>query len=98
MIYKTLEQHFINNSSCHCQSLQDYQGSQVLQNISLKNTTCGPQAFSRGSHQHVVSFTFYETVRDIEEQEAEDDISRNYFQGIHENLELMIDFHDKSMS
>ena len=94
MIYKTLEQHFNNNlSSCHCQSLQDYQGSQVLQNISLKNTTCGPGAFSRGSHQHVVSFTFYEAVRDIEEEEAEDDISRNYFQGIHENLELMKSFY-----
>ena len=86
-----LEQHINNNLSCNCQTLLDYQVVQVRGNISLGNTTCSPRAFSRGSNQHVVSFTFYEAIVDTKKEE--NDNTRNYFQGIHDNLELMKSFY-----
>ena len=83
------------DSRCNCQSLirnisQQGARNNAIGNITLKNTTCGPTAFERGSHQKVVAFTFYESESDLE---VKSDETRHYFEGIRENLALMKEYY-----
>ena len=84
-------------SQCTCQSLgrnisQQGANNNAIMNITLKNTTCGPSAFERGSHQKVVAFTFYE-LESGEELGVKSDKSRHYFEGIVDNLSLMKEYY-----
>ncbi len=51
--------------------------------VQLEDTTCGIDAFRRGSGQKIVGFSFY---GDVNSPHA---IEKGYFEGIDENLRLM---------
>lgn len=51
--------------------------------VKLSETTCGRDAFSRGSNQKVASFSFYGNTS------TEEHKLKNYFAGIEENLRLL---------
>ena len=81
---------------CTCQSLernisQQSVNNNAIVNITLKNTTCGPSAFERGSHQKVVAFTFYEP--ESSEVGVKGDQTRHYYEGIRDNLALMKEYY-----
>ena len=63
----------------------------AIVNITLHNTTCSPSAFARGSHQKVVSFTFYEP--ESSELGVKSEQTRHYFEGIRDNLSLMKEYY-----
>ena len=87
------------NDDCTCQNLgrninisqQGANNNNAIVNITLKNTTCGPSAFERGSHQKVVAFTFYEP--ESSEVGVKSDQTRHYFEGIRDNLSLMKEYY-----
>ena len=77
------------NCSCHDRAeTPEAAAASAAANITLRNTTCGLGAFSRGPHQRVVSFTFYEAA-DSAEVGAKSEVSRQYFRGIRANLALV---------
>jgi len=61
----------------------------TLVKIPLENTTCSIDAHSRGAHQNIVSFTFFESSEEV----PKNDKIRGYFTGILENLNLMKEFY-----
>jgi len=70
---------------CHCHKFDQIKSK--IEDIYFENTTCGPNAFSRGSGQKIVSFTFYETNENSSLPKS--DKTREYFKGIKENLMLL---------
>ena len=55
--------------------------------VSFNQTTCGVDAFRRGSKQKIISFAFY---GDINSEKSK---KKRYFQGILENLKLMPNYY-----
>ena len=62
-------------------------------NISLSNTTCSEDAYYKGSHQKVISFTYFEPSESEEESVPSNKTNRDYFLGIKENLGLVRKFY-----
>ena len=60
-------------------------------NISLRNTTCSESAYYKGSHQKVISFTFFEPSES--DPVPNNKSAREYFRGIEENLSLVKKFY-----
>ena len=67
--------------NCNC--------NRTLSNVEKRNsvhfsdTTCGPEAFQRGSNQKVAGFSFYGSTTSGSHN------SKKYFEGIEENLRLL---------
>jgi len=84
----------VKMEECGCSRLVNFQENVVthkhsqnvtLVEISLENTTCSVDAFSRGAHQNIVSFTFFESSEEV----PKNDQIRGYFTGVRENLSLI---------
>ena len=72
---------------CDCyRTIYDYSS----ENLKFSNTTCGRDAFQRGSHQKVVSFVFYG------KSNSEQHKTRKYFEGIKSNLDLIKELYGSS--
>ena len=80
-------------SQCQCYR---YHGQDTIShsaNISLANTTCSEDAYYKGSHQKVISFTYFEPSESEEESVPNNKTNRDYFLGIRENLSLVKKFY-----
>ena len=64
-------------NGCQCDKMEE---SQAIEGIWINQTTCGPKAFKRGSHQNVVSFVFYD---------VSNSWGNRYLDGLIRNLRLM---------
>jgi hypothetical protein len=68
----------------YCNCRRTIQRSNRNLKTEFSQTTCGRDAYKRGSNQKVVSFSFYGNTASKEHQK------RKYFQGIKENLAAMV--------
>ena len=57
--------HYISQCGCYRYLGQDTITDSA--NISLRNTTCSEEAYYKGSHQKVISFTYFEPAESDEE-------------------------------
>ena len=78
---------------CNCfRTLEIRDSNEVIIDSSIlyNETTCGWDAYHRGSHQKVAGFSFYGDVNTNTHK------SKQYFEGIKENLELLTQLYDDS--
>jgi len=71
----------------HCQCSRTIQRNSRNLETNFSQTTCGRDAYQRGSNQKVVSFSFYGN------PESKQHRKRKYFEGINENLQEMLDLY-----
>ena len=64
----------------YCKCLRTIQRKEEIIKTDFSQTTCGQDAYQRGSHQKVVAFSFYGNPKAREQRK------RKYFQGIEKNL------------
>ena len=67
----------------HCNCSRTLYNVQEDNSVSFSDTTCGRDAFNRGSHQKVAGFSFYGNTSSSSHK------SKKYFAGIEENLRLL---------
>jgi len=84
-------QHSFSLEHCYCTRTLNI-SSDDLPPPPLNKTTCSRDAWNRGSHQKVVSFSFFGSVNSSRNEE------RQYFQGIEENLSLVTKLYGPSWS
>ena len=67
----------------HCNCRRTLFNAEEITSVQFSDTTCGRDAFQRGSNQKIVGFSFYGNTSSVEDE------PKKYFDGIEENLRLV---------